>query len=392
MKTSEIVLIQLIGEQTIPNILPVNRLKPQKVYNLCTDKTEHEGLRINRWIANKFQGSIRPQLRKLRGEDLYIATRRACEELLTQHAGKRIIMNLTGGTKLMSLAMYQAAETVADAMVIYIQSGQEPFYHVKSADWEDGFDREALPTEKLSIIDLLEVCEQRLVYNSIKDWHPCVAAARAVQQLADNISTEGLTTHISASNKNRKLLSRLRKACLQDPQLAKSFAAAGCVFTLNSAGETINSSFLTGMWWEVLVADYLERTGNYREVLCSIQTYISEECGLTDVDVLATDGLTLTCFSCKRQLPKPDSEINKHEARSRKLGGIHARKGIAVYHGNEDSFDKLKSLAKAAKMECIIGTDVCPEIKIAPPVPPAPVAPQDILMQGRDCSVESFLS
>ena len=397
MNQTEIILIQLIGGQTIPNILPINIIRPNTVYNLCTDKTLQQGLRIGKWIKNKYMGNIRDHLKKLTGTDLLNNTRSTCTKLLEKYKGKKIILNLTGGTKLMSIAMYQAAEQIESASVIYVDNdSEECMTRLKRAHWDTGGTAEVPERASLSIIDMLEIGEQAPAYESIKDWHPLLPAAKAVQELADKITTAGLTTNVSASNQNRKLLSKLRKAALKDKELMESFAAAGCIFTQNSANEEINTNFLGGMWWEVLVADYLERSGKYREVMCSVQTYISAECGITDVDVLATDGRTLTCFSCKRSLKKPDSELSKHATRSRKLGGTYVKSGIAVYDGNEASYTALKNLANAEEMECLTGPEVCPTKQIsAVPSLPIQVAGQSaesLLFSERGCDVNSFLS
>lgn len=426
MNKQKTVLIQLIGKQTLPNVLLIPIIRPDIIYNVCTEKTEAQGFRIANWTKSKYPGQIRVHQKQIKETDLFTATQALCEELMAKHPDKRIIMNLTGGNKLMSLGMFRSAEKDARVSAVYLQSDgkeNELLYWVKTdlpeaelAEW-----RRKSQGKLLGIVDILEVGEQAVEYSSRKDWHPMVPAAKAVQQMADNMSAEGLTTNVRAENKNRKQLSKLRRACLKDPHLAKSFAAAGCRFTQNSANEALNVSFLTGMWWEILVADYLEKTGKYTEVECSVQTHISAECGLTDVDVLATDGRTLTCFSCKKSLNKPDSEINKHESRSKKLGGIQAVSGLAVYRGNEDSFTKLRQLTKAAKMCCLTGPAVCsgkegkkaekaqdfvtaedlmhPERESAiiivkdsesPGGGGAVATMETILHQGRDCSVESF--
>lgn len=399
MNKNATVLIQLIGQQTIPNIHPVLIIKPDSVYNLCTDTTLAQGKKVNNWITNKYAGSIRVHLKKLQEDDLYASTLTMCQQLLEQHADKNICLNLTGGNKLMSLAAYQAAQNKPNVTIIYVNSDKktDTIYVLQTSEEDKNRSWKTDKGEGLTILDILEVGEHAVEYSSLRDWHLCVPAAKAVQELADNITPEGLTKQVRGDSKNRRLLSKLRKAALRDPQLAASFEHAGCKFTLNSAGEEINTSFLTGMWWEILVADYLERSGKYTEVKCSVQTWISPECGLTDVDVLATDGLTLTCFSCKRNLSQPDSEINKHENRSKQLGGIKATCGIAVYRGNEDSYTKLRQLTKPRNMQCLTGPDVCPglQIEATRPKPTPRVDVLDLLSKAqqtdRPLSVEDFL-
>lgn len=392
MYKKQTILIQLIGNQTIPNIQAVHILKPDKVYNLCTKTTLEQGQKVEKWIQKRYSKEIASELKILSEQDLYCATRKQCEALKESHQEASLIYNVTGGTKLMSLAMYQSAEGLENASIIYVNAAPqgELIYLLQTAEGEEERQWQPRKGDGLGILDILEVGEQAVEYKSLKDWRPCVPAARTIMKLADSMTADGVNSQDPSSHVNRQLLARLRKAALNNSDLAASFASAGCKFTANRTGEKFNLAFLTGMWWEIVVADYLERSGKYTEVMCSVQTWISQECGLTDVDVLATDGRTLTCYSCKKQLKQPDSEINKHKSRSLMLGGIKAISGLAVYRGNENSYTKLQQLTKAAKIECLTGPmvwDQEPHYDYGN----GKTALNEVLVPGRGLTVESFL-
>ena len=360
------VLIQLVGKQTIPNMLPVLMLKPDAVYNIFTSDTEACGKILTRWVKRRFKGKVQAMMQKLREGNLYAATRRLCQKLEANHPGDQLVYNMTGGTKLMALAAYQAGVR-SDSPVLYVDFGSAKDYesmlywvHGEGSAYVKGV-MGTRPFERPGIVDILEVGSQPLDHKSIQDWHAMVPAAKAVQKHADKYHTAGPGSD----------LKKLRRVVASDAALARSFKAAGCEFRTDGGAEKLNDIFLTGGWWEVLTADYLERTGNYREVLCSVKTTISAECNdVAEVDVLATDGMTLTSVSCKRHIKSPDSEINKHAARSMKLGGVNVKCGVAVYEGTPASFERLCMFARAQGFMCLLGHEVCPG-KPAP-APPAP--------------------
>lgn len=355
MKT---VLVQLIGDQTIPNILPVVNLEPDIVYNISTDRTNARGQAVEKWIRGKFPGQVQSHLKNIGTDDLDAKVMEHCLDLAERHRDKQVVFNMTGGTKLMALAMYQAAEKLPGIPVLYVDENAQGD-PAKVIRWVLGADSDfvrataASPVKRLCILDILEVGEQDVVYKSVKDWHKKLPAAHLVQRL-------GSSAHC---------LRKLRAAVKADPALLESFSAAACNLDRDDA---MSHSFITGGWWEVLVAEHLEQSGLYTEVLSSIQTVISRgDPDLAEVDVLATDGFTLTSYSCKRSVPpKPDTEINKHEARSRKLGGSSTKCGIAVYNDEFGPLASLVQMAKAQKCDILLGAMVCPGM-------PWPEKPED---------------
>lgn len=357
-----VVLIQLIGEQTLPNTLPVLNLEPHEVHNICTAKTSKRGDTLRQWIVKKYGRQVKVIQEEIRG-DLYAATLAKCKEIVAVSLDRQLVFNMTGGTKLMALAMYQVAAELEDAPVLYVDDNAQGraggmFRWVRGggAEYVKGFHGSLL--KRLSVLDILAVGEQELDESSISDWHKLLPAARVVQQVADNMP----------STLTAQEIPRLRKAALADAALLESFRAAGCEFRPGGNGEHLNLMFLTGGWWEILVAEHLERSFKYRDIMCSIKTLITAKApDMAEVDVLATDGFTLTSYSCKRRVPdSPDSEINKHQSRSRKLGGTGTLCGIAVYSGTYATQLKMAQLAKGQGLEVLTGAMVCPGMKYPP--------------------------
>lgn len=114
-------LVSLIGNQTIPNLLPLRYFKPgaalavhsdftarayQRLKELLKDEVALESLPVNAYDIRAIQNAL---LTEIRRQGL---------------AAPDLLFNLTGGTKPMSLAAYLVAAEI-NAPVIYLQSEGE---------------------------------------------------------------------------------------------------------------------------------------------------------------------------------------------------------------------------------------------------------------------------
>ena len=112
------VLVSLIGEQPIPNLLPLRYFKPSACLGVHSDYTEKAAARL----ATLTKGLVEIWLLKVNAYDI-----RAIRDSLTAEIQGRgilpqeMLLNLTGGTKPMSLAAYLTAAELG-APVIYLQS------------------------------------------------------------------------------------------------------------------------------------------------------------------------------------------------------------------------------------------------------------------------------
>lgn len=115
-------LVSLLGEQPLPNLLPLIYLQPAEALLVLTGRTATVGKRLHKAVGASCE------LRDLQADAYDIAsTRRALSEALDEArgAGREILFNLTGGTKAMCLAAYGLAEEWG-APFVYLQSeGQQ---------------------------------------------------------------------------------------------------------------------------------------------------------------------------------------------------------------------------------------------------------------------------
>ncbi|GAB4282009.1 MAG: DUF1887 family CARF protein [Candidatus Promineifilaceae bacterium] len=109
-------IISLIGEQNLPNLLPIRHLKPERVILVYTNFTEQTAVRLTKLIRSD------AEVTRLVVDAYDIDD--AKEKMTAAVAGlppSSILVNFTGGTKMMSLAAYQTAVDL-NAPLLYLQS------------------------------------------------------------------------------------------------------------------------------------------------------------------------------------------------------------------------------------------------------------------------------
>jgi hypothetical protein len=110
-------MIALVGEQPIPNLLPVRHLKPAKTVLVYTATTEKTAQRLAKIIPNSAGHKLAASPYEV-GKILAGLTQATSGE-------SGVYFNLTGGTKPMALAAYTLAARMG-APFIYLQSERPP--------------------------------------------------------------------------------------------------------------------------------------------------------------------------------------------------------------------------------------------------------------------------
>lgn len=115
-------MLALIGEQPIPNLLPIRYLKPEHVLMVYSDRTEPVTSRLQQVLAGELDVA---QCRA----DAYdpVSVFRTIDEELEKFGQAEVAVNLTGGTKIMTLAAYQVA-LQRGIPFLYLQSERQDSY------------------------------------------------------------------------------------------------------------------------------------------------------------------------------------------------------------------------------------------------------------------------
>ena len=375
-----ITLIQLISEQTMQNLLPVLRLKPARLVHLATPKTAARSTFI---LDAAHLSGMQPALETVALSampairETYNAMKAAIQQ--ARGNGQTPAVNFTGGTKLMSIGAYAAALD-QKALSIYVDTSDALFVDGRTADGLAGLledDFSFTPLRSVLTVGCVAAAHGQARVTGGRDWKPFLPLA---QHLLDNWNEEQSThdalfgpSGLAPGGKlpaqpeewlpflDRQftlprqvcehavkcglVLPALKGACRLPqktrPELVKLVEARRSNQNLPDydrhriAATSVPDkaiSFLTGGWWEVIVAEAAARSGAFRDIRWSAEVG-SHGGAILEEDVVALDGVQIVSISCKRGGTKSKllpllEEIN---ARAHRLGGSFTRRFLAVY-------------------------------------------------------------
>ncbi len=376
-----ITLIQLISEQTMQNLLPVLRLKPARLVHLATPETV---ARSNHIVEAARQAQVRVEaethlLSRMPGmAETFGAVKTAIQQC--QGAGRTPVVNFTGGTKLMSIGAFSAALNPNHrALALYVDTMDEIFVDGRTSEGlSDLFegDFSFTPLTRSLTVNTIAVANGRERVTAGRDWHPFLPlATHLFRQPGDEQATHealygknGILPRAQTPQRPDQWAELLDREFQLPPAVTKLALAAGLVRASASgacrlpdvsraelealaevraqkrflpdydarriaATDAVQQSinFLTGGWWEVIVADAVERSGLFRDIRWSANAGQRGGADLEE-DILAVDGVQVVCISCKRGGARSRllSQLEELNARARSLGGHFTRRFFAV--------------------------------------------------------------
>jgi len=372
-------LIQLVSEQTMQNLLPVLRLKPARLVHLVTPRT----VARSAWIAEAVRQSgcsveleattlsAMPGMRETMKETLAAIERGGAQ-------GEEVLVNFTGGTKLMSIGAYVAA-LKHKTPSFYVDTQDDVFVDGQSAEGlESAFqgDLSFTPILRSLTVDSVAAANGCGRVTGGHDWRPFLPLALHLHTHPDDEHACHITMHGSRGQHppfaNVRRAAQWLNALDQDIPLPEAVArlavdaglfrpgsqphalrlpddtrhdlielarldgtgkVAGFHTRLFKAIAPLQSAlnFLGGSWWEIIVAERMRECGRFRDLRWSAQ--VGERRGAElEEDVVALDGVRIVHVSCKRSsqggrlLPLLE-QIN---ARANRLGGAFNHRFLAI--------------------------------------------------------------
>jgi hypothetical protein len=162
-------MLCLVGEQPVPNILPIRHCRPKEVVLVHTHTTK----RVSDNLAPLLRTDSRVVPFEITAYDI-LKVRNSLERLIESHHWKAddLIFNLTGGTKPMAWAAFQLAQEL-NAEFVYLQSegGKSLLYFYRFVDGELALEKKEIISAQLTIDDYLRahgLTKYRL--NKRKQW------------------------------------------------------------------------------------------------------------------------------------------------------------------------------------------------------------------------------
>jgi len=389
---ANLTLIQLVSEQTMQNLLPVLRLKPAKLVHLATPRTVARSALIAE-AARQSQCQVQLQTIPLSAMPSMRETHDAVLAAIEDEAaaGRDCILNFTGGTKLMGIGAYVAASKHRVSS-LYVDTQDSLFVDGQTGDGLSevmGNDLSFTPILRALTVHAVARANGCSRITAGRDWRPFLPLAEAL--LGDptlervvHEAVHGKTGLMPGAREPRTPADWLpffdHEFALPEPVAALSVEAG-----LLEAGSRPSScrlpsatrphlerltrervpdfaaqyfvavaplqqalSFLTGGWWEVVLARKATDSGRFRDIRWSVQ--VGERGGADlEEDVIALDGVQVVYISCKRGGHKARllPLLDEITARARTLGGTFTRRYLAIYETPRGRvLDNLESRAR----------------------------------------------
>ncbi|MGV3771292.1 MAG: hypothetical protein ACO1QB_00220 [Verrucomicrobiales bacterium] len=368
------ILIQLVSEQTMQNLLPVLALAPSKLIHLVTAKTQERSDHIAEAVR---QSGLRIDIEKIclsESPSIEESSRAVLRCInISKENRANSILNFTGGTKLMSIGAYLAAKEHKVSSV-YVDTEHSMFVDGKTGQpiqkWF-GNDLTFVPFARLLTVNAVAVANGRHRVTSGKNWEPYLKIA---QHLFENPQEEEITWEAihgqsgicrnGQEPRNPADWLALLEKPIRFPHMVASLASeSGLLIQKGPATFLPDSSkglldhlastdrplaqdyfkavrelqfslaFLSGGWWEVIVAEAAQKSGRFRDLRCSIN--VGEPNGGFDPeeDLVGLDGVQIAYFSCKRggKRARLIPLLDELDNRARAIGGKFTRRYLAVY-------------------------------------------------------------
>ena len=357
-------LFQLVSEQTMPNVLAALALEPEHITLLHTPRTAPQASWINhalRLAGLQFEIDLRALSASPDVNETGTRVRTACEDAL--QAGLAPVVNITGGTKLMSIGAF-AATISRDWPSIYVDTDNRRIlqvgHHAPPELLRDGFAALSRAEAKLNV-DVVAAAHGCEHVSSGEDPSPFVEFAEFLRMHpAEELTCHSAFKGIHTRGKPAELLAvldcplpQLRPA-VSDRALAAGllesrgeslFLACPTRATIERACQTgvdpadyfsatrplqFAQAFFSGGWWEICVWHAARQSGAFRDLRWSVR--FGTETDHLEEDIVAISGLNLAVFSCKRggAGERLNRAFEEFVAASNRLGGTFAAKYFCV--------------------------------------------------------------
>ena len=410
-------LIQITSGETIQNLLPHLSLRPQMVQNIVTPRVSA-------------RAALAEAAARAAGEEcewrLISATAmptigETCDLVLSAIAdgkakGLQPVVNITGGTKLMSLGAWEAARQ-AGIPTVYTDTETESFLDGGTASGlNDLFDGDlsfdpvkrqmdvkillaahgiALrsggldPTRYLAFANYLHADtnnpnrpgEEQAVRDAIHGERSGICRNGGEPKSADGW-LRLLDTPIQMPDAPARLaieagLLRDTRGRLFLPEAGRDsfqrLAAVGQPPRGEHAQQFYKQLFaavrplqfamamLTGGWVEIVAYHAAKQSGRFRDLRWSIETGGDGPMGWAEDDIVGVDGVRLAYFSCKRggSKGKMGRALEELESSARRLGGGFSRKFMCIgLPPTRQQFDVLRARGKELGTRLVVGRDL----------------------------------
>jgi Domain of unknown function (DUF1887) len=393
-------LIHLVSEQTMPNLLPLLALRPQRVIQICgSDPKIRQSAQRLEAAAREAGSDAEFQIHEIsstspRAEEI----KHAHKQLLSIFPGG--VVNLTGGTKLMSIGAYLGASEFHDVPILYCDTASKAFVQVGKNSlppWIPTF-YEVVRTLTLRIIMAahgnapaswrFDTAGDSLLEFGNRSWqlrtrHPEDFQSCRFGDSIRNFYRSDRGKIPSSADKLKALLEAdLTSAIageLSEPitSFLAAAAAAGLLNRLASGGFRLAdgpsgkdklrshveriANLLDGSWLELSVLDFITRSPLHLDPHWSVEPLGADSTAYGETDLIAVNArhAALEIISCKTSLKQPLEHLEGLRTRANNLGGSHALATLAILHaGNPAEQERLRRWGRLLRVTILSDQEI----------------------------------
>lgn len=387
-------LIHLVSEQTLQNLLPTLALRPEAILQVRSsdarfasipghleDACRKAGLNSMQFLPVVTIPSASPSIEE---------TESVLNEIRMRQDANTLCVNLTGGTKLMSIGAYRFAEYHRLASLYTDTQNRRAFADAATAPWPQPLPLLPETVDQLTVPVVMaaqgKTFSEDTISEAMLDFGRRAWDLRTEHHEAISAWTEKIRESVPRSN-NGKVTNNPQdlKTFLTKPLPSATSEAAsdyldaaadagllrvdlsGRTFLATQASKTDierTMNLLDGAWLELAVAAFARRGTRFADVHWSIMPESAGDAadyGETDLVLLDRKKLRLAIISCKSSLKHLSKleHLSSWRDRARTLGGSYAAVHLAVFQASDPSeVASMKKLGKAMGISVHVGDEI----------------------------------
>lgn len=394
--TPPLSIIQVISDESVPNILPVIALEPERVQWLISQSFAESGKKENLEASLKQLG-LDPDFSEEHLDDMPTIrdTGKACNQLIitNQADGYDTVINFTGGTKLMGVGLYASA-LQSKTPSLYVDTAHHKFVDGETGEWPamspnpatEDFDRHG----KRLNVNALAVSHGVERVTGGQNWKRLLPLAKAIFEQAEvrRMCWENFYGQNGIQAGGRRLRKDQMLEILESevpvPHELKNLAVTCGVVEENEGSlrfpdheETRDAvqrapnafkariafapaqatiTFFTGGWWEIIIADAMKRSGQFRDIRWSCEVGQRATGASLEEDILAIRDVQLAYVSCKLGFGRERilASLEEIATRAQKIGGKFTASYYCVFNPPPRN---VYERAKQLKITVLTGSD-----------------------------------
>ncbi len=358
-------LIHLVSEQTLQNILPALALRPARIIQVKSSDPRFSQTPRHFADACKAAGlesTLIPPAETINHDSPDIGETMQCLESVIERLGSDYLaINLTGGTKLMSIGAYLVAARRGIPSLYTDTHNRREFVDAGTAPWKTCLPSLAEQVEKLTVPIVMAAQGKEFRKESITEALLAFGKAAWDLRLEYHEPISAWTGKIRQSlprKKNNRIDDNQEKLrqFLQRPLPPTETDAAGdyldaaveagllkvnhdgrAYFVAEPKKNSVEriSNLLDGAWLELAVADMARHGGRFADIHWSVQPERGweEDYGETDLIAVDRNKLNLAVISCKTSTENVSTleHLSSWRDRARTLGGSHAGGHLCLF-------------------------------------------------------------